>query len=126
MALSGHYPEEDRDSKPGSSESDASLRHLMGKRFGSHKPQQNAAARRPRSLVEPLERQTGISLAVRLFRLSPVGTDLGRLGGFEHEHLDGEVGVDVVLAHERDYLALELAFDDRDEFGTHDALVVVA
>jgi hypothetical protein len=58
--MSGHYPEDDRYSMPGSSESDASLRHLMWKRFGSDKPQQNAAARRAWSLPERLQRQAAV------------------------------------------------------------------
>src|SRR5438270_13937884 len=35
-----------------------------------------------------------------------------RLGGLEHEELDCEVGVDVILAHERDHLPIELSLDD--------------
>ena len=49
-----------------------------------------------------------------------------RLGGLEHEHLDCEVGVDVVLAHEREHVAIELSFDDFYEAVTHRDLVVVA
>src|SRR5829696_5610672 len=51
---------------------------------------------------------------------------LGRFGGSEHEYLDGEVGVDVVLAHEGGDLALELAFDDCDQVVAHRELIVVA
>ena len=41
-------------------------------------------------------------------------------------NLDCEVGIDVVLAHEGDHLAIELAFHDFYELVAHDDLVVVA
>ena len=47
-------------------------------------------------------------------------------GGLEHEDLDCEVGVDVVLAHEGDHLAIELPFHDSYEVVAHDKLEVVA
>ena len=53
-------------------------------------------------------------------------SQLDRLGRLEHEHLDREVRVDVVLAHEGDHLAIELPFDDCDQIVTHRELVVVA
>lgn len=49
-----------------------------------------------------------------------------RLGGLEYKNLDCEVGVDVVLAHERDHLAIELPLDDSYKLVTHCGLVVVA
>ena len=55
-----------------------------------------------------------------------VDLDLVLDGRFEHEDLDGEVGVDVVLAHEGQHLAVELAFHDRDEVVAHRELEVVA
>ncbi len=59
---------------------------------------------------------------------SATGADPGLvlLDRFEHEDLDGEVGVDVVLAHEGHHLAFELAFHDRDEVVAHRHLEVVA
>ena len=50
---------------------------------------------------------------------------LDRAGGLEHENLDRHVGVDVVLTHECDDLAVELSFDDFYEVVTHYELVVV-
>ena len=47
-------------------------------------------------------------------------------GGLEHEYLDCEVGIDVVLTHERKHLAIELSLDDSYEVVTHGGLVVVA
>ena len=44
----------------------------------------------------------------------------------EHEDLDGEVRINVVLAHEGDHLAIEVALHQRDEVGPHHGLVVVA
>ena len=51
---------------------------------------------------------------------------LDRVGGLEHENLDCEVGIDVVLTHECDHLAIELPLYDVYEVVTHDELVVVA
>src|SRR5947209_2385428 len=47
-------------------------------------------------------------------------------GGLEHEDLDCEVGIDVVLAHERDHLAFQLSLDDFYKVVAHGGLVVVA
>jgi hypothetical protein len=44
----------------------------------------------------------------------------------EHEHFDGHVRVDVVVAHEGDHLAVELVLDQADEVVAHHRLIVVA
>jgi hypothetical protein len=51
---------------------------------------------------------------------SGCGVDwLNRVGGLEHENLDREVGIDVVLTHECDDLAIELPLHDFYEVVTH-------
>src|SRR3954451_21520516 len=45
---------------------------------------------------------------------------------FEHEHLNREIRVDVVLAHERDHLAPQMTLDNGDQILAHDLLEIVA
>jgi hypothetical protein len=47
-------------------------------------------------------------------------------GGVEHEHLDREVGIDVVLAHEGDHLPLELSLHDLHELVAHQLLLATS
>src|SRR5437763_15126436 len=47
-------------------------------------------------------------------------------GGLEQEYLYCEVGIDVILAHERNHLAIDLPLDDSYEVVTHGGLIVVA
>ena len=55
---------------------------------------------------------------------SPSAYGLTLLGRqrFEHEDLDGEVGVEVVVAHEADHLASGQLLDLPGELDTHDPL----
>src|SRR4051794_23554050 len=49
-----------------------------------------------------------------LTRLCPGAVRSAGSVGVEHEYLDGQVRIDVVLAHERDHLSSHLVLDQRD------------
>jgi hypothetical protein len=95
-------------------------------RAGSVKNEDRRPAGRP--LGSRTRHQTTPSIKARSGRLGqiPAGTRVSRRGfGLQDEDLDRQVGVDVVLAHERDHLAPEGVLNRFNQLVAHHQLKVM-